>query len=145
MIREHESNNEMDINGLLEKKFRICAEFLTATFQLKDALDAEDMTKVKQLTRLREDMTRLINGLDQQVNKSYLGYGGDKKKRVVITEALKKILHKIIEANRDCETVATVKCNLAKGDLATVRRQEKLISGYANKTRGMPKFLDVQT
>ena len=51
----------------------------------------------------------------------------------------------IIEANKACESVAVFKCDLAKRDLTTVHHKEKLMSGYANKTRRIPKFLDVQT
>jgi len=144
-MREHSSNNQVDFNGLLGRKFKSCAEFLAATFQLKDALEAEDMIKVQQLTKLREDMTRLINGLDQQMNQSNLEDGGDKNKRAIITEGLKKILHKIYEINRDCERVAALKYDLAKSDLTTVHHKGKVISGYVNKTGGIPKFLDVQT
>jgi hypothetical protein len=70
---------------------------------------------------------------------------GSGEKRLVITDALNKILQRIIAANKECETVATVKCNLAKGDLTTVHRQEKVMSGYANKPRGIPKFFDART
>ena len=142
---EHLVNNQVDINHALEKKLRIYAKFLAATLQLKDAFEAEDMGKVEQLTNHREDMIRFINGLDHQMNKSNRGDDDGGKKRTVITDALNKVLQRIIQANKACESVAVFKCDLAKRDLTTVHHKEKLMSGYANKTRRIPKFLDVQT
>ncbi|MFA6411422.1 MAG: hypothetical protein WCW53_01915 [Syntrophales bacterium] len=138
-------NNQVDINHVLERKLRCYAEFLAATLQLKDAFEAEDMDKVEQLTMQREDMIRLVNGLDHQVNQTNRDDGSGSKKRAVITEALNKILQGIIEANNDCESVGTLKCNLAKGDLTIIHHEEKVMSGYANNTCGIPKFLDIRT
>lgn len=143
-MRNHLLNDQVDINHVLENKLRTYAEFLAATLRLKDALDAGDMNKVEQLTKQRADMIRFVNGLDHQMNQSHRDDGGGKK-RAVITDALDKVLQRIIEANKDCETVATVKCDLAKGELTTVHRKEKVMSEYANKTRGIPKFLDLRT
>jgi hypothetical protein len=145
MMREHVGNNRIDINHVLEKKLRAYAEFLSATLQLRDAIEAEDMGKVEQLTRQREDMIHYVNGLDHQMNQTNHDDGHSGKKRSVITDALNKVLQRIIEANKDCESVATVKCDLAKRDLTTVHHKGKVISGYVNKTRGIPKFLDVKT
>lgn len=146
-MHEHfvnDKNNKVDVNRVLEKKLRTYADFLAATHQLREAFEAEDMGKVEQLTKQREDMIRFVNGLDHVMNQSHRDDSGGKK-RAVITDALNKVLQRIIEANKDCEAVATVKCDLAKGELTTVHRKEKVMSGYANKTRGIPKFLDVQT
>lgn len=137
-------NNQVDINHVLEEKLRSYAEFLSATLRLKDAFEAEDMGKVEQLTVQREDMIRFVNGLDHQVNRTNRDDDGGKK-RAVITDALSKILQRIIAANKDCEKVAIVKCNSAKGDLRIIHQQEKVMSEYANKQRGIPKFLDVRT
>ena len=142
---EHILNNQVDINHVLENKLRTYAEFLSATLELKDAFEAEDMGKIEQLTMQREDMIRFVNGLDHQVNQTNRDDGGSGKKRAVITNALNKIMQRIITANKDCEKVATVKCNLAKGDLRMIHQQEKVMSGYANKPRGIPKYLDVRT
>jgi hypothetical protein len=144
MMREHVLNNQTVINHSLEKKLRAYAEFLAATIELRDAFEAEDINKIEQLTQQREDMISFVNGLDHEMNQSDRGDGSGEK-RLVITDALNKILQRIIAANKECETVATVKCNLAKGDLTTVHRQEKVMSGYANKPRGIPKFFDART
>ena len=143
---EHVANNQniqIDVNHVLEKKLRAYADFLAATTELRSAFEAEDMGKVDQLTQRREAVIRFVNGLDHQINQSTLDDGGGKK-RIVITDALNKILQRIIEANKDCETKATVKCDLAKRDLTTVHHKGKVMSGYAHKTRGIPKFLDVR-
>lgn len=137
-------NNDCDLNHVLENKLRAYADFLAATVLLKNAFEAEDMAEVEQLTRQRATIINYVNGLDHQIKRSQRDNGGGKK-RSVITDALSKVLQKIIAANRNCEAVATLKCDLAKRDLTTVHHKEKLISGYANKTRGIPKFLDVRT
>ncbi len=144
-MHEHVINNQADINHILEEKLRSYAEFLAATLRLKDAFEAEDMGKVEQLTVQREDMIRFVNGLDYQVNQTYRDKGGGGKKQSVIADALNEILQRINAANKDCEKVATLKLNLAMGDLAAIHRQEKVMSGYASKPRGIPKFLDVRT
>lgn len=138
-------NNQVDINHVLEKKLRYYADFLAATLQLRDAFEEEDMDKVEQLTMQREDMIRFVNGLDRQVNQTNRDSGHGGKKRAVITDALKKVLQRIIEANKDCDSVATVKCDLARRAMTTVHQKDKVMSGYVNKTRGIPKFLDIQT
>jgi len=140
---EHIANNQVDLNHVLEKKLRAYADFLAATAELRNAFEAEDMDKVEHLTQRREAVIRFVNGLDHQINQSKRDDGGGKK-RIVITDALSKVLQKIIAANTDCEAVAILKCHLAKRDLTTVHHKEKVISGYANKTRGIPKFLDVR-
>ncbi len=137
-------SNQTDINHILENKLHTYAEFLAATLQLKDAFEAENMGKIEQLTNQREDMIRVVNELDYQMNLSSHDDGGGKK-RLLITDDIKKLLHRIIEANKDCELLATVKRDLARSDLTTVKRQEKVISVYTNKTHGTPKFLDVRT
>jgi hypothetical protein len=136
-------HNQFDMNNVLEKKLRTYSDFLAVTMLLRNAFEAEDMDQVKQLTQQREAMIRFVNGLDRQMSQSKRDDGGGKK-RVVITDALNKILQKIVAANKDCEAVATLKCDLAKKDLTTVHHKEKVISGYANKTRGIPKFLDLR-
>jgi hypothetical protein len=144
VMGEHVVDNHVDVNHYLGNKLKAYTEFLAATMQLRDAFETEDMTKVEQLTQQREKMIRHINGLDHQMNQSNRNDGGGEKGDV-ISEALKKVLKKIIAANKDCEAVATLKCDLAKRELTTVHHKEKVISGYANKTRGIPKFLDVRT
>jgi len=144
---KHVINNDQnigDVNQFLEIKLRTYAKFLAATTQLRDALASEDMVAVEKLTMEREDMIRIVKGLDHQITQSNRD-GRSGKKQTVITDALNKILRRIIEANKDCESVAAVKCDLAKRELATSHRKGKVMSGYANKTRGIPKFLDVQT
>jgi len=138
-------DKQVDVNHVLERKLRIYAEFLAATKRLRDAFEAEDMGAVEQLIMQRENMIRFVNGLDRQINQSNREDNCHSKKRAVIADALNKILQRIIETNKDCESVATVKCDLAKRDLTTVHRKEKIMSGYANKTNGIPKFFDVRT
>ena len=140
----NKQNNDNDLNYVLENKLRAYADFLAATALLKNAFEAEDMVKVEQFTQQRENIINYVNGLDNQIKRSHRDNGGGEK-RSVITEALNKILQRMIEANRNCEAIATLKCDLAKRELATVHHKEKVISGYANKTRGIPKFLDVRT
>lgn len=144
---EYDSGNinpGVDINQVLEKKLRTYAEFLATTLLLKDAFEAEDMDKVEELTMERENMIRLVNGLDHQVGQANRNNGGDKK-RAIITGALNTIIQKIIAANNDCESIAAHKCSLARNELKTAPRKGKVMSGYVNKTRGIPKFLDVKT
>ncbi|HAJ27392.1 MAG TPA: hypothetical protein DCG53_09155 [Syntrophus sp. (in: bacteria)] len=145
---EHPLNNkdvQVDINNVLGRKLTFYADFLSATLQLKNAFEAEDMGRVEELTMQREDMIRFVNGLDHEVNKTNRDDDGGGKERAVITNALNKTLQKIIEANKDCHSIAILKCNLAKGDLQTISKQDKVMSGYANNTLGIPKFLDVRT
>lgn len=138
-------NTKIDINQVLGKKLRIYADFLAATLQLRDAFEADDLEIVEQLTMERDNMIRSVKDLDHLITQSNRDNGKVDKKHALITDALNKILQKIINANNDCEAIGTAKCNLAKNELTSVRRKEKVISGYASKTRGIPKFLDVKT
>lgn len=146
-MREHDlksQNSKVDVNQVLEKKLRAYAEFLAATLKLKDAFKADDMGTVEQLTIQRENMICLVNGLDHQISQSDRD-DSNGEKRTVITDALNKLLQRIIQANKDCESLAKVKCDFAKRGLTTVRNEEKAMSLYAINARGIPKFLDLRT
>ncbi|MFA5183078.1 MAG: hypothetical protein WC405_17305 [Syntrophales bacterium] len=129
---------------ILGKKLRIYADYLTLTRQLKHAIAADDMARIDELTRQREDMMVLVNRMDRQIQIAPRDMEGEKK-RSLIMEALDTVLRQIIESNNACETAATAKCEAVKRELLNSRRKGKAKSGYAVTAYRNPKFLDVRT
>jgi hypothetical protein len=135
-----------DIAPLLEKKIAACEDFLSATLLLKAALETEEMTTVDHLIGRRQELIRVIDEMDRRATPDRLAGPPDQRRRmVVLSEELKRVLQQILSANQVCEAITASRCEEFRNDLMNVRRREEGIHGYLHSKEKTPKFLNIRT
>jgi hypothetical protein len=130
-----------DIDHVLEQKLKACEDFLSATLLLKEALETEEMTAVDHLIGRRQELIRVIDGMDRRIGH----YRPDKNKRsVILSEDLKRVLKQIMSANHDCDAIAAGRCEGLRKDLISIRRKEEGFHEYSRSKEKTQKFLNIQ-
>jgi len=140
------TNHPNDMYHVLEKKVKACEDFLSATLLLKEALETEEMTAVNHLIGHRQELIRVIDGMDRRLGDYRHTVPPDKNRRIVIlSEDLKRILKKIMSANHDCDAIAAGRCEGLKNEMISINQKEEGLQGYVRGTQRMPKFLNIRT
>jgi hypothetical protein len=139
-----------DIYTRLIQKSKAVDEFLSATKHLQHALESDDLAAVTQSIKCREELMPVIDEIDHRISVCRQKDKPDRdpllvQQAVKISENLSEKLKKIISANQECNTIAAIRCEALKKEMATIHQSEEGLHVYAGKTQGIPKFLSVRT
>ena len=130
---------------MLEKKVKACEDFLSATLLLKEALETEKMTAADHLIKRRQELIRVIDGMDRRIGHyRHAGPPDKNKRRVILSEDLKRVLKQIISANHDCDAIAAGRCEGLRKEIISIRLKEEGFHGYSRSKEKTQKFLNIQ-
>ncbi len=140
------TNQGNDLDQLLEEKVKACGEFLSATLLLKAALESEEMTTVDRLLGRRQVLIGIIDGVDRRIGQDRRAIPPENKRRIaILSEDLKEVLRQITSANRECDAIASGRCEGLRNEMISINRKEEGLQGYAGGAQPMPKFLNIRT
>ncbi len=140
-----------NMDRLLQEKLHVYKEYLTATMLLKEALQNEEMVKVKQLITEREKLAGKVDRLQQQAihpgrqAMNFPPHRVNQSRQSKTSTEIEEIINYIITANKDCETLAVSRCADLENGLLLLRQREAALSGYTAKPRRRPVFLSLKT
>jgi hypothetical protein len=139
------TNYPNDMYHMLEKKVKACEDFLSATLLLKEALETEKMTAADHLIKRRQELIRVIDGMDRRIGHyRHAGPPDKNKRRVILSEDLKRVLKQIISANHDCDAIAAGRCEGLRKEIISIRLKEEGFHGYSRSKEKTQKFLNIQ-
>lgn len=140
------TNHPHDMAHILEKKVTACEDFLSATLLLKRALETEAMPTVDHLIGRRQELIRVIDGLDRLIGHYRHTGPSDKNQRIAgLSADLRRVLKQIMSANHGCDAIAAGRCEGLGKDIMNIRRQEEGLHGYSPAQEKTQKFLNIRT
>lgn len=136
-----------DIDQVRQEKLKAYEAYLTATVQLKEALENEEMTKVTRLLEKRDILATRVNGLDQLLRRYQepINFTGPRTGQDPVTDRLDTMLRSILAANADCDSLSVRKCVAIKSELIVIRQKEAGLHGYTVQPQRLPVFLSVKS
>jgi hypothetical protein len=140
------TNHTNELSNLLEGKVTVCQDFLSATLLLKTALETEEMTNVGCLIGQRQELIRIMDDIDRQIEHYRPRIPPDQSRQLgMVSEKLKRLLKQIISVNQDCDALAMGRCNGLREEIMNTRRMGTGIQVYGHANEKPQKFLNIRT
>jgi hypothetical protein len=140
------TNHTNELSNLLERKVTVCQDFLSATLLLKTTLETEEMTNVDRLIGQRQELIRIIDDIDRQIEHHRPGIPPDQSRQPeMVSEKLKRLLKQMISVDRDCDALAVDRCNGLREEIMNTRRMGTGIQVYGHANEKTQKFLNIRT
>jgi hypothetical protein len=144
------ANPADEIYAMLLQKSKAIDEFLSTTGLLQHALESDDLTAAEQFIKRRDKLIAAIDEIDRLISRCRQENRRVQSQVIIqrgteMSENLCEKLRQIISVNQTCKTIAAIRREGIKKELAVLYKHGEGLHVYAAKAQGLPRFLNTHT
>ncbi|MGB5158681.1 hypothetical protein [Desulfobacterium sp. N47] len=139
------SGKENDIELLLEKKFILASQYLSATREMQETLIQKKEKHIIDFISKRQDCINKIKNIDISVQK-FIRPGSGKFKEIFhnYLESIKNIFEQIAPIDESITIMVKEESRSIKEELLKINNVRHAAKGYGAKGNKIPRYLDAR-